>query len=115
MPEKHRSKKGGDAGRLPDCCRKTARSLLDFKDGLTAGEIKLLLAVATGASLATIQGRQFVEKFPDLAAVLGMGRGARPQRAAGLRRNARRPSRVVEDTPERRDALTEAPPAVATP
>lgn len=99
MPEKHRLKKGGEASQLPDCCRKTARSLLDFKDGLTAGEVKLLLAVATGESLAAIQGRQFAEKFPDLAAVLGMGRGARPQRAAGLRRNARRPSRVVEDAP----------------
>lgn len=81
MPEKHRLKKGGDAGRLPDCCRKSARSLLDFKDGLTAGEVKLLLAVATGKSLAAIQGRKFAEKFPDLAAVLSLG----PQERAGTR------------------------------
>ena len=110
MPEKHRSKKGGDAGRLPDCfrIRKSARSLLDFKDGLTAGEIKLLLAVATGASLAAIHGRQFVEKFPDLAAVLGMGRGARPQRATETRRGAQNRAEAVEGSrgsPERRDAL----------
>ena len=97
MPTRRRSKKkGGDAN------RKTARALLDFKDGLTAGEVKLLLAVATGASLAEIQGRRrFREKFPDLAAVLALG----PQDHAGTRRNARRPSRVGENAPERRDAL----------
>ncbi|MBQ6245671.1 MAG: hypothetical protein IJK04_02305 [Kiritimatiellae bacterium] len=81
MPTRRRSKKGGEASQLPDCCRKTARLLLDFKDGLTAGEVKLLLAVATGKSLAAIQGRKFAEKFPDLAAVLSLG----PQERAGTR------------------------------
>ena len=95
MPTRRRPKKGGDAN------RKTARALLDFKDGFTAGEVKLLLAVATGASLAAIQGRRFREKFPDLAAVFALG----PQDRAGTRRNARRPSRVGENAPERRDAL----------
>ncbi len=76
MPTSRRSKKkGGDAN------RKTARALLDFKDGLTAGEVKLLWSVATGACLAAIQGRQFVEKFPDLAAVLALG----PQGRVGAR------------------------------
>lgn len=75
MPTRRRPKKGGDAN------RKTARALLDFKDGFTAGEVKLLLAVATGESLAAIQGRHFAEKFPDLAAVLATG----PQERAGTR------------------------------
>ncbi len=90
MPTRRRPKKGGDAN------RKTARALLDFKDGLTAGEVKLLLAVATGESFAAIQGRKFAEKFPDLAAVLGMGRGARPQRATETRRGAQNRAEAVE-------------------
>ena len=108
MPEKHRLKKGGEASQLPDCCRKTARSLLDFKDGLTAGEVKLLLAVATGESLAAIHGRQFVEKFPDLAAVLGMGRGARPQRATETRRGAQNRAEAVEGSRGRPGAAGQA-------
>ncbi len=75
MPTRRRLKKGGDAN------RKTARALLDFKDGLTAGEGKLLLAVATEKSLAAIQGRRFREKFPDLAAVLSL----EPQGRVGAR------------------------------
>ena len=73
MPEKHRSKKGGDRGE-------------------PRGD--------PGAEVCREVPRPRGGAFPG---------------AAGLRRNARRPSRVVEDAPERRDALTEAPPAVATP
>ena len=85
----------GGENQLPDCCRKTALALLDYMDGLTPKELKLLVAVAHGATLAEIaksgilgkqvtrQGtsgiwRNIVRKFPDLAPVLAGGRPARP-------------------------------------
>ena len=88
-----------EALHLPDCCRQTALALLDYMDGLTGQELKVLVEVAHGASLADIgaaggverkrprrDGKQtytramisklwrgILEKFPDLAGVLVTG------------------------------------------
>lgn len=83
-------------GQLPDCCRKTALALLDYMDGLTAAEIKVLVAVAHGASLAEVaraagvtrqaahgRWKVIVGKFPELAAVLITGKPRRKRGSLG--------------------------------
>lgn len=100
---------------LPECCRQTALTLLDYMDGLTGQELKVLVEVAHGASLADIAEagvverkrprrdgkrtytrtmlhniwRGITEKFPDLAVVLVTGT-SRDARESIRRRNAER-------------------------
>lgn len=66
---------GADALPLPDCCRQTALALLDYMDGLTGRELKLLVEVAHGATLADIADAGVIERKG--------GRGRRGRNADG--------------------------------
>lgn len=116
-----------DALPIPDCCRQTALALLDYMDGLTGQELKLLVAVAHGANLAELAAngelerdrgngpittragisqiwRGMLEKFPDLAGVLVTGHYWKATEARKRRDEARAERRkaVIWGRAERR-------------